>query len=349
MICINNFEYLLMNLLQSLDINTFANHFLELERIGSATFCITGATGLIGSTIVRCLLSLDADISISCPVRNVDKAIDMYGDDSEKISFVEYDLLQYLATMDGDFDYIIHCASPTAGQYMTGHPVETYELAIESTRLILNYAKSHRVKGVVYVSSLEYYGQVFDDRLITEDMQGYIDMMSPRSSYPLGKRAAEYLCTAYAQEYGVPVKIARLTQTFGAGVSADDNRVFAQFARSVIKGEDIVLHTTGDSAKPYCYTTDCASAILYILLKGKDGEAYNVANPDTYISIKDMAEFLRDNFNPDIDVRVELHPEMGYAPVTMLRLSADKLMGLGWKPQYDLKAMFERLIESMKS
>ena len=156
------------------------------------------------------------------------------------------------------------------------------------------------------------------------------------------------MCTSYAKEYGVPVKIARLTQTFGAGVSAEDNRVFAQFARSIIEGNDIVLHTKGESAKPYCYTTDCVSAILYILLKGKDGEAYNVANQDTYISIKDMALFLKENFNSNIDVIVEEHPEMGYAPVTRLNLLSEKLMSLGWKPSYNLYEMFERLINSLK-
>ena len=86
--------------------------------------------------------------------------------------------------------------------------------------------------------------------------------MSPRSAYPLGKRAAEFLCAAYAAQFGVNVKVARLTQTFGAGVASDDKRVFAQFARSVANSEDIVLHTTGESAKPYCYSTDSVSAIL---------------------------------------------------------------------------------------
>ena len=124
----------------------------------------------------------------------------------------------------------------------------------------------------------------------------------------------------------------------------DDNRVVAQFARLAAKGEDIVLHTTGESARPYCYTTDCISALLYILLKGKNGEAYNVANDSTYISARGMAEFLRDNFNPAIDVRVELNDNMGYAPASKLNLSTEKLRALGWQPRYDLKQLFERLI-----
>ena len=246
-----------------------------------------------------------------------------------------------------NFQYIIHCASPTAGKFMTEHPVETYEWAYDSIRELLKHAQRTDARGLVYVSSLEYYGQNFDDAIITEDKLGYVDNTDPRSSYPLGKLAAEYLCVAYAKEYGVKAKVARLTQTFGAGVSADDNCVFAQFAKSVIKGEDIVLHTTGESAKPYCYTIDCISAILHILLKGDKGEAYNVANQDTYIYIKDMAEFLRDNFNSEIDVRLEPHSEMGYAPITKLHLSSEKLMALGWKPRYDLKEMYTKLLNSI--
>lgn len=338
----------LMNKIQEIDIKEFAQTFPLSADLADARFMITGATGLIGSTLVRCLLALDNGVRITIPVRNRAKAVVMYGSDASRLNIVECDLMEYCTSLNEEFDYIIHCASPTAGSYMNEHPVETYELAVETTRALLQYARKHPVKGMVYVSSLEYYGQNFDDHIITEDFQGYVDATSARSSYPMGKRAAEYLCFAYSQEYGVPAKVARLTQTFGAGVAAEDNRVFAQFARSVMAGTDIVLHTTGESAKPYCYTTDCASAILTILLKGSNGEAYNVANQDTYINIRSMAEFLRDNFNPTIKVVVEEHPEMGYAPVTKLHLSSEKLMALGWKPQYDLKEMFRRLMESMK-
>lgn len=337
-----------MNRIQKLDIKDFAQTFPLSSDLAVPRFMITGATGLIGSTLVRCLLSLDNDISITLPVRNKQKAIAMYESEASRLNLVECELMEYCTSLDEEFDYIIHCASPTVGKYMNEHPVETYELAVETSRALLQYARKHTIKGMVYVSSLEYYGQNFDDQIITEDFQGYVDATSARSSYPMGKRAAEYLCAAYALEYGVPAKVARLTQTFGAGVAADDNRVFAQFARSVMAGTDIILHTTGESAKPYCYTTDCASAILTILLKGANGEAYNVSNQETYISIRSMAEFLRDNFNPDIKVKVEEHPEMGYAPVTKLHLSSEKLMALGWKPQYDLKEMFRRLMEGMK-
>lgn len=332
------------------DVRQFAEHFELWEQLKGKTFLITGATGLIGSVMIKCLQELSKqrglDIKVLAVVRNFEKAGLVLGTEGENLKFLKTDLKDINADSIGrKVDYVIHLASPTVGRFMEENPVETFDLAYRSTFTLLTFVKQADVKSMVYVSSLEYYGQVLDDRLITEDMQGYVDSMSPRSSYPMGKRAAEYLCYAFSKEYGTPAKVARLTQTFGAGISENDNRVFAQFARSIIKGEDIVLHTTGESAKPYCYTMDCIAAILCILLKGKSGEAYNVANQDTYISIRDLAEFMKQHFNPNIDVRVELNDNMGYAPVTKLRLSAQKLMALGWQPRYGLREMFERLIK----
>lgn len=335
------------------DVQLFAQHFYLREQLRGKTFLITGATGLIGSVMVKCLLALnqlyDLDIRILAIVRDLEKAQKVFAGEFEAVNFLRLPLAGIKCDdVPESVDYIIHLASPTSGRYMEDHPVETFDLAYQSTLALLNYANQTKVAGMVYVSSLEYYGQVLDDRLITEDMQGYVDSASARSSYPMGKRAAEYLCFAFAKEFSVPAKVARLTQTLGAGISENDNRVFTQFARSVIKGEDIVLHTKGESAKPYCYTTDCVSGILHILLKGQSGEAYNVANKDSYISIRDLAYMLREKFNPTISVTLCPKDSLGYAPQTKLRLSTEKIESLGWYPRYDLHQMFERLLLSLK-
>lgn len=337
-----------MNKVVKEDIKFFAENFLLAKDFKGASFLVTGATGLIGKILVECLLNLEQNITITIPVRDKEKAEAIFGLGRKNLQIVECNLCDFLHSLSIHYDYIVHLASPTSGSYICSNPVETYEFIIETTRALLNYASKQSIKGFVYVSSLEYYGQNLDDQIINENYLGFIDMSSARSAYPMGKRAAEYLCISYALEKHLPIKIARLTQTFGAGVSKDDNRVFAQFAKSVILGKNIVLHTNGESSKPYCYTTDCVSAILYILLRGKTGEAYNVANAETYISIKELADFLCYRFNHDIKVVIEEHKEMGYAPTTKLHLSSNKLYSLGWRPHYNLYDMFNKLIEDIR-
>lgn len=339
-----------MNDIQKQDIVDFVSSFGLSNELANSKFLITGATGLIGSTLIYCLLALDKNISIIAPVRNKLKAEQMLEDSAKKIDLIECDIVSFDYASLGTVDYIIHCAAPTSSKFFVEKPVETFNIIVEGTKVLLDYAKDHPVKGFVYLSSLEVYGEVHDDSSpIKENFQGYLDPLSVRSSYPMAKRAVENLCCLYAYEYGIPVKIARLTQTTGAGIAKDDNRVIAQFTRLAAQGQDIVLHTTGEAARPYCYTTDAISAILYILLKGKSGDAYNVANEETYISARGMAEYLRDKFNPSINVRIELNDNMGYAPSTKLPLSTKKLQSLGWTPMIDKKEIFSRLTKYILS
>ena len=336
-----------MNRIVEEDVSLFAKHFALSHQLAGSTFLVTGATGLIGSSLIRCLLALEEQIKIYAPVRSLKKAEVLFDEwQKEHIHFIECDLVEYDYGQLDKIDYIVHCAAPTSSKFFVERPVETFEIIMDGTKKMLQLARQKQVRGMVYLSSLEVYGESHDDSLsVKEDFQGYLNPMSVRSSYPMAKRATENLCCLYASEYGVPVKIARLTQTSGAGITKDDSRIIAQFARLAAHGQDIVLHTTGESSRPYCYVTDSISALLYILLKGANGESYNVANESTYLSARGMAEFVHNNINPNSQVKVELADNMGYAPPTKLRLDTEKLMGLGWRPRYGLKEIFERLIE----
>lgn len=334
------------------DTNAFAESFELSESLYGKTFMVTGATGLIGSVMIKCLLALNReyalDIKIIAVIRDLDKAKNIFADEFSEIEFKILSLKEIIMpTINTEVDYIIHLASPTASKYFVEHPVETLCTTIEGTTAVLEFAKSTQILGMVYASSLEVYGSNDTDEWIDENFQGYVNPVETRSSYNMGKRAAECLCHSYAEEYNVPVMMARFTQVFGAGISESENRVFAQFARSVIWGTDIEIHTQGLSAKPYCYTTDAVSAMLYILLKGHPGEVYNIANKDSYISIRDMAFMLRDCFNPQISVTICPKENQGYAPQTKLRLGVEKIESLGWHPCYNLYQMFERLLKYM--
>lgn len=335
------------------DVKQFAEHFELWEQLRGKTFLITGATGLIGSVMVKCLLELnrqkDLGIKVIAVVRNLEKAQKVFAEEAAQIKCYQLGLSEIGTDSIRDHvDYVVHLASPTASKYFVEHPVETLRTAVEGTSAVLEYAKEAKVEAMVYASSLETYGSNHTDEWLNEDFQGYVNPMEVRSSYNIGKRTCECLCHAYAEEYGVNVTIARMTQTFGAGVEYNDGRVFAQFARKAIEGKDIELHTSGETCRMYCYTTDAVEAMLYLLLKGEKGEAYNIANKDSYISIRDMAYLVKNKFNPKIDVVITPKEGQGYAPVTKLRLDTAKIGMLGWRPQISLTKMFCRLIDSLK-
>lgn len=336
------------------DVNDFAEHFELSESLRNKSFVITGATGLIGAVMIKCLLALNrkkqVNIKIIAVVRNIAKAKDVFGEEFDKIVFKQLELNEICDDkIHCHVDFVIHLASPTASKFFVEHPVETLRTAIEGTTAVLEYARHANAQKMVYASSLEVYGTNENDNLIDEEFQGYVNPLETRSSYNMGKRVAECLCHAYAKEYGVHVSIARLTQTFGAGVSYNDGRVFAQFARKIIEGQDIELHTDGKTSRMYCYITDAISAILFILARGQDGKAYNVANKESYISIRDMAQLLQQTFNPSIRVSFASKENQGYAPQTKLNLDTNAIEELGWSAQHDLKQMFQRLISSLQN
>ena len=344
-----------MNRIEAEDIDTFVKHFPIAQQLQGKHLIITGATGLLGRCLTRCLLALREqkaiDVSVTAVVRNKDKAVGLFGGATAGLDYYVYDFSQdkpFCPPYTGS-SLIVHFASPTASKYFIDHPVETMNTVFKGMDAILQFGKTAKAAGIVEVSTLEIYGTILDDsNALTETDQGFLDILSTRSSYPMAKRAAECLCLSYAKEFGVPVKIARLAQTFGAGVAKDDNRVFAQFARNIINHQPIVLHTRGELRRSYCYTIDAISAILYILLNGQNGEAYNVANDETYMSIMDMANYMCGHFGKTSKPVVQIREGLGYSPTTKLKLSTEKISQLGWMPYFDKYTMFDRLINSLK-
>ncbi len=324
------------------DIKNITTNF-DMSVFDGKTVLVTGATGLLGKLCVKSLLSSGYNTQVIALVRDKSKAESVF-DESKRLSFLVQDINQKIQT-ERRVDYIIHTASTTSSQDFVEKPVETIYTAINGTRNVLEFAKNKKITSMVYLSSLEVYG-VPQKEDIKEDDYGYIDILNPRSSYSESKKMVETLCISYGSEYGVPVKIARLAQTFGAGVSKYDNRVFAQFAKSVINEENIVLHTKGETKRNYCYTTDAISGIFTILTKGEKNNAYNVANKNTYISIADMAKSLE---NDKTKVVFEIDDvNRGYNPTVLICLDTEKLEALGWRAMVDLDEMFERTIGDLK-
>lgn len=328
-------------------------------------YLITGISGYIGSMLAKYLLEYEPGVKIVAPVRDICRMEERFGNifvltGGDRLCLLQEDLcaFDFLGRFCGEMDcidYMIHCASATSSSEMVSHPVEVIQSIVNGTQNVLELARRYKVRSMVYLSSMEVYGALdcSGGRRAAEEAAGAgrVEPLSARSCYPLGKRMAENLCYSYFKEYGVPVKIARLAQTFGRGVPSSDNRVFSQFARAVKAGEDIILHTEGNSMGNYCGIDDVVSGILTILKRGKDGEAYNVVNEENTMTIRQMAWLVASQVaGGRIRVRFEIPPDnrYGYAADTGLRLSGEKLARLGWKPMKNLTDMYREMLEDMR-
>lgn len=327
--------------------------YVDWNDFRNKTILITGATGLIGTQIVLAFLLANKELGLNTRIiahaRNKEKCENIFK--NNKTKYLEY-LIQDINTpikYNKKVDFIIHTANSTSSKSFVETPVETIDTIILGTKNILEFAKSKQIKSLVYLSSMEVYGKVDIERKepLKESDYGYIDVMAVRSSYSEGKRLAENMCIAYSQEYGVPVKIARLSQTIGSGVDYNDNRVFAQFARNIVENKDIELLTEGKTIRSYCYITDAVSGIFAMLERGKNGECYNVANPNTTCSIREMAEMLCNKYKGS-KLKIEVDNKY-FPPDTKMYLDTTKMyLDTTWIAKVSLEEMFDRLIENLK-
>ena len=328
-----------------------------LRDFSERTVMVTGATGLIGKSLVKVLLSGEEAIKVVAVVRDIDKARNIFGDmgkHAETVGLLSYRVgdIRTVELSDVQADYIVHAASDTSSRSFVERPVETLDVIISGTKQMLSYAaRCKTLRKFLFLSTMEVYGTPATDEKITEQHGTNLDTMKVRTCYPEGKRLAEMLCTSFGKEYGVPVNVLRLTQTFGEGVSYQDGRVFAEFARCAIEKRGIVLKTKGETKRSYLYVGDAVTATLRVLANGLNGEAYNAANEETYCSIYEMASMVANCFGDGmVHVRIEEEEknDRGFAPTLHMNLDTRKLQALGWRAEVDLPEMYRRMMEDMK-
>ena len=322
---------------------------LPWEKFSGTNILVTGATGLIGGCLVETLMmNPRRDYQVYASGRNEERARVRFKDFAEESAFhfVKYDVMLPLEN-DVRFDFIIHAASNASPNFFAQQPVEVIKSNIDGVANLMEYGLAHSMKCFLYVSSGEVYGEG-DGRVFTEDYSGYVDCAKPRSCYPSSKRAAETLCVSYAAEYGADVVIARPCHTYGPYFTEQDNRVYAQFIRNVLRGEDIVMKSTGEQFRSWCYVVDCVSALLHILLKGESGEAYNIADADSNISIRELAETIASIGGQKVVIDLPNADEKrGFNPVTKSIFSTDKLESLGWKPKNHISTGMKNTIKEL--
>ncbi|MBR4588075.1 MAG: NAD-dependent epimerase/dehydratase family protein [Lachnospiraceae bacterium] len=318
------------------DLKKAAGSIAASGGISDCSILITGSTGTVGSFLVDMLLQMNRDqnagIKVYAASRSYKGFAERFGEVAgDDLVFAQHDNNAPFA-FDMDVDYIIHAAGNAHPDTFNNDPVGTVTGNIMGTDTLLKYAASHKVKRFLYISSGEVYGlgdlslESFD-----ESYAGYLDPMSPRSCYPLSKRAAENLCASYGKQYGIDTVVCRLCHTYGPGMKAGDSRANAAFLRNVINGEDIVMKSAGSQLRSYNYIADCASAILTVLLAGKAGEAYNIANPASRITIAELAQLIASAAGKKVIFSEPDSADIAkQSPIPKQVLDTKKLEALGW-------------------
>lgn len=333
------------------DILKICQSDLPWAELSGCNILITGATGLIGGCMVETLmLNPKKDYNVYASGRNEERARNRFRNyvNDNSFHFIRNDVIRPLEC-DIRFDYIIHAASNASPNFFAQKPVEVIKSNIDGVVNLIEYGLKHGMMRFLYVSSGEVYGEG-DGRVFTEDYSGYVNCATPRACYPSSKRAAETLCVAYATEYGADVVIARPCHTYGPYFTEQDNRVFAQFIRNVLQGEDIVMKSTGEQFRSWCYVVDCVSALLYILLKGEKCQAYNIADKSSNITIRELANMIAEIGGGEVMMDIpDADEKKGFNVVSKSVFSTEKIEMLGWRPlECDMRTKMKSTINMVK-
>lgn len=340
------------------DVETISDIQISWDRLKDRSILLSGATGLIGSFLVDVIMYKNENDNLNCRIyalgRNYEKAKARFGDrlDSDLLKFIPYDVKESLV-FDGDekIDFVLHMASNTHPLQYSTDPIGTITTNIIGLQNMLEFAVEHQAERFAFASSNEIYGENRGDvELFDENYCGYIDCNTMRAGYPESKRCGEALCQAYKAEKGLDVVIPRFTRSYGPTMLMSDSKAISQFIKKGISKDDIILKSAGTQFYSYQYVADSVSGLLTILLNGENGEAYNIADESSDITLKDLASVIANMNGKDVVFEIPDAVEAaGYSKATKARLDGSKLQKLGWKPRYDIKEGLERTIHILRA
>ncbi len=349
---------LLDNKLYQDDIAYVAGLGLPWEKLQDSSFIISGATGLLGSFLTDVLMHKNAD-GLNCHIyalgRNQGKArkrFDSYFE-NPNFSFIECDVndASFVKKLPDHADYIFHAAGNVHPLAYATDPIGTITANIFAANSFLEYCATHNVKRFAFSSSSEVYGKNRGDvELFDESYCGYIDCNTVRAGYPESKRCSEALCQSYIAQKGVDAVLVRFSHSYGPTVLATDTKAMTQFINNGLNKEDIVLKSDGSQYFSYTYTADAISGLLTIILKGENGQAYNIADETGDTTLKNLAQSIADYCGTKLKFDIPSDTEKaGYTTATKARLDGTKLRSLGWKPRFDIKEGVQRTIKILSA
>ena len=277
----------------------------ELSELAGKRIAITGGAGFLGYYLVLSLLHWN-EVSGKDPVMvyvydNFSRGMPAWLtalDSNKHLEIARHDIADPLPEEFGPFEYIIHAASIASPIFYRLHPIETMDANVNGLRHLLDWAVEQKttsspVEGFLFYSTSEIYGDPSAENIPTpETYRGNVSCTGPRACYDESKRYGETLCVNFANVHEVPVRIARPFNNYGPGLKITDGRALPDFATNVFAGLDITLLSDGAPTRTFCYVADAVVGYFKIMVRGRDGESYNIGTDDDEISILGLAELV---------------------------------------------------------
>jgi len=332
------------------DIQKVQSNVKELkEAVDGKTFLITGGAGFIGSWICDLLVGFDANVicvdNLSSGITtNVDHLLK-----HDNFRFLNEDICKF--DTDDKLDYIVHMASVASPLSYLSLPIETLDANVVGTRRMLELAKKNNVKSFLFTGTSETYGNPDDTNLPTpETYYGYVNSFGPRAVYDEGKRCAETYCYAYLHKFNLPIRIARIFNTYGPRLDIKSKtqygRVIVKFILQALSKQPLTVYGDGTQTRSFCYIIDQVEGLLkLLLLPNLNGEVINIGNTNE-ITILELANRIMKLTNTNSGI--EFQPLPKDDPRRRNPNISKAKMLLGFYPKIDLNEGLLRTIEWFK-
>ncbi|KZK05782.1 dTDP-glucose 46-dehydratase [Lactococcus cremoris] len=332
-----------------------SSSYINFEKLRGKTVLITGVSGMLATYLAYAIYYLDVHENFQTKIvgtaRNMEKANAKFQSLSkEYFELIHHDVTQSF-NYEKNIDYIIHAASNASPKFISTDPVGIIKANTLGTMNLLELARTKGIQNFLFLSTREIYGKSIKNQLTEQDYGGF-DILSPRACYPESKRMAETLLESYSVQYKIPYTIARIAHSYGPGMEINnDGRIMSDLISNVVNNENIVLKSEGTAERAFCYISDAATALLTILLNGDSGQAYNVANEDEPIQIRNLAQKLV-TLSPEKNLKVKFDiptsQNTAYSTDGRTVMDMSKIEKLGWNRVVSLDSGLKKTIESFE-